>query len=399
MVRFITNLRHEARRQRQQHRISRSSLAFVLMAAMSPGLVGQDGGPSPESAPSLQGKDQKPAAAKGTVVSQLDKAVMRVFQARNNDYWFASKDRGVYRFDGKTLVNFTTDDGLCHNDVGGIQEDKAGNIYFTTTSAFDADRRRYTQGISRFDGETFATMDIPENGTSDDSWKLEPDDLWFGGGQDSGVVYRYDGASFHRLELPRTKEGDAFLEQHPRTKYPNIKFSPYDTYVIFKDSKGHIWFGTAILGTCRYDGKSFAWIPDRDLRNGSFGTRSIIEDKDGGFWFCDSKYRYFVDLSDASGLGFRKEAGVRDSDDPDRPRIEGIMSSVIDHTGALWMATYGDGVWRYDGKDVAHYPVRSGDEDVHLFMIHKDNHGTLWLGTQSSGVYRFNGKTFELFRP
>ena len=46
----------------------------------------------------------------------------------------------MYRYDGKTLVNFTTKDGLDNNRIGGIQEDKAGNIYFTT-SVCDGDRR------------------------------------------------------------------------------------------------------------------------------------------------------------------------------------------------------------------------------------------------------------------
>src|SRR6478609_8166902 len=68
----------------------------------------------------------------GEVVSELGKSVMYVHHARNDDYWFGSNDRGVYRYDGKTLVNFTTKDGLVSNRIRGIQEDRSGNIYFTT---------------------------------------------------------------------------------------------------------------------------------------------------------------------------------------------------------------------------------------------------------------------------
>ena len=85
--------------------------------------------------------DKKATAAKGEIVSELGKSVMYVFQAKNNDYWFGSNDRGVYRYDGKTLVNFTTKDGLVSNRIRGIQEDRSGNIYFTTY-----------EGISKFDG-------------------------------------------------------------------------------------------------------------------------------------------------------------------------------------------------------------------------------------------------------
>ena len=74
------------------------------------------------------------------------------------------------------------------------------------------------------------------------------------------------------------------------------------------------------------------------------------------------------------------------------------MSSTVDRTGALWMATYGTGVWRYDGKSITHYPVKDGDKAITLFSIHQDKQGVMWLGTQSAGAYKFNGKTFEKFR-
>ena len=153
------------------------------------------------------------------------------------------------------------------------------------------------------------------------------------------------------------------------------------------------------LGVCRYDGTSFTWLTESELRNGSFGTRSVVEDKDGKFWFCNSLHRYTVDLSDKSGPRFKKEEGIRDARDSTRPRIEGIMSSVVGNDGVLWMATYGDGVWRYDGKDVTRYPVKDGEKDITLYTISKDNQGVLWLGTHTAGAYKFNGKAFEKFKP
>jgi len=380
-------------------RLGRAGLALALVAALSSGVTAQDKSPPAKSEPKADVKDQKPAVAKGEVVSALDPAIWRVHHAKNGDYWFGSRERGVYRYDGKTLVNFTAKDGLDYDHVGGIQEDKAGNIYFPTTAVSDADRRKFKQGVSRFDGKAFSPLAVPEKTAPADAWKLQPDDLWFRGAQDTGTVFRYDGKTLHLLELPSTKEGDAILAESPRSKYPNINFSPYDTYINFKDSKGHMWFGTGGLGVCRYDGKSFAWLPESELRNGSFGTRSIVEDKDGKFWFCDSLHRYTVDLSDKAGPSFKKEDGIRDAKDKTKPRIEGIMSSVVGDDGALWMATYGGGVWRYDGKDATRYPVKDGDKDITLFTISKDNQGVLWLGTHTAGAYKFNGKTFEKFKP
>jgi ligand-binding sensor domain-containing protein len=75
------------------------------------------------------------------------------------------------------------------------------------------------------------------------------------------------------------------------------------------------------------------------------------------------------------------------------------MSSTLDRAGALWIATYGEGVWRYDGQSTTHYPVTSGDQAITLFTISQDTRGLLWLGTQNEGPYRFNGESFEKFRP
>jgi hypothetical protein len=183
-------------------------LTLALVAALSSGGLAQDNSPPAKTEP-------KPAVARGEVVTELDKQIWRVFQAKNGDYWFGSKDRGVYRYDGKTLVNFTTKDGLDYDPVGGIQEDKSGNIYFATAS--DAGSGRRGQGVSRFDGKAFSPLTVPEKAAPADAWKLQPDDLWFGGGGDTGTVFRYDGKTLHRLALPATKEGDDHLAAYPRS--------------------------------------------------------------------------------------------------------------------------------------------------------------------------------------
>jgi len=370
---------------RRQH----TWMVLSLMVALSACAAGQNKSPNEKSTSQAGNNHQKAPVAKGKIVAELDKAIWHVFQAKNNDYWFGSQDRGVYRYDGKTLVNFTMEDGLCDNNLGlgGIQEDKAGKIYFNTA-----------KGISRFDGTSFGTLGVTKSNSATGEWKLQPDDLWFQGAQDSGALYRYDGKLLHHLEFPKTKDGDEHYRQMPRDKFPNAKFSPYDVYSIFKDSKGNVWFGTSTLGACRYDGKSFAWLPEKELGNGSFGTRSIIEDKDGRFWFCTTLHRYEVDLSDSAGPKFRKVDGLREAKDPNKEPFRAIMSSILDSTGALWMATYSEGVWRYDGKSVTHFPVKNGDKTITLFSIYKDKQGVLWLGTQEAGAYKFNGKTFEEFR-
>jgi ligand-binding sensor domain-containing protein len=358
-------------------RRQRTLIALSLFAALSTCAAGQDKTPFTKLA------DQKPTVAKGETVLEMPKDLWRVFQAKDGRHWFASRTEGAFRHDGKAITRFSSKDGLPGDDVGGIQEDKQGNLYFSTD-----------KGISKFDGRSFATLEPIAAG----EWKNEPDDLWFPDVQDSGSVYRYDGESLHRLEFPKTKAGDKHFKEVARDKFPNAKYSPYDVYTIFKDSKGNLWFGTATLGACRYDGKSFAWLSEDELQHGSFGTRSIVEDKDGKFWFSSIRNRYEVDLRNAGEPRFKTLKGIRSANDPSKTPFGGVIFGALDNEGAIWMATYGEGVWRYDGKSVTHFPVTENGSAINLFSIYKDNQGVMWLGTQGHGAFKFNGKSFEKFR-
>jgi ligand-binding sensor domain-containing protein len=361
-------------------------LALALVLTLSASAAAQEGRST--EAPEAQSTDGASARAAGTgqLVAELDPAILFVFQSRNGDRWFGSDERGVYRHDGKSLVNFTVADGLASNTVRGLQEDEAGSVYVTTYS-----------GISKFDGQTFSRLRVSATSAETD-WKLRPGDLWFTAGQDTGAVYRYDGELLHRLTFPPTPEGEDLRARWSRDKHPNAKFSPYDVYVVFEDSKGSLWFGTNLLGACRYDGTSFAWLSDTELGNGSFGTRSIVEDREGLFWFGDPAHRYAVDLSGATP-SFRREDGLRETPEPRKPFHDRIISGALDRAGALWIATYGEGVWRLDGKTAVHYPVLDEEQGLTVFTIHEDNQGVMWLGTHKAGPYRFNGESFEKFKP
>jgi ligand-binding sensor domain-containing protein len=339
--------------------------------------------------------DRPSAIVKGDIVSEMSKSIWSVFQDKNNNYWFGSDDQGVYRYDGKTLTQFATRHGLAGDQIRGVQQYQSGDIFINTT-----------KGISRYDGQTFTTLKVAENHPPGRGWKLQQDDLWFAGAQNSGAVYRYDGISLHQLAFPKTKRGDDHYARLPRDQNPNARYSPYDVYTIYKDRRGSLWFGTADLGAVRYDGKTFDWLYEDRLTNvpngGSFGIRSIVEDNEGKFWICNTRHRYNIIPNNPTGNGlidYKQEKGLGDLKAQVREDSFYFAAAITDKQGDLWMTTYNEGVWRYDGKTLIQYPVKADAKEIWIQSIYQDNHGVLWLGTHEAGAYKFNGKTFEKFRP
>lgn len=312
---------------------------------------------------------------KGDIVAELGKSIMVVYQDCKNVYWFGSWETGVYKYDGKTLINFTSKHGLLNDRIDEIKEDELGNIYFSSANA--------TSSISKFNGKSFNTL----TAVSSKNWKLEPTDMWFKYSYgNTRKVYRYDGVTLFELQLPNA---------------PNLS-NPFDVYSIYKDKKGNIWFGTNPVGVCRYDGKLFEWITEEDVtefRNeGANGVRSITEDKNGDFWFnTENRYSVYDTLTVNSNKFYTRYESIGSLDGKNTSGLNEYLSTVRDNNNNLWFVTYSSGVWRYDGTKITHYLVQDNLKDITIFSIYKDNKGDLWLGTHENGAYKFNGTTFEKF--
>ena len=329
----------------------------------------------------------QPIISVGNTVKELGKNIMLVYQDTKNNYWFGSNINGVNRFDGKTIIHFTTKDGLSDNRIDEIKEDKSGNIYFTTG-----------KGICQFNGQTFITLNEKIDGNND--WKLSSKDIWFKSSDYSGFVYRYDGKYLYKLQVPKTQLDENYISTNPNNP------TPYAVYSVYKDSKGNIWFGTSTLGALRYNGKSFDWISEKDVAEifnkpdeGANGVRSIIEDKNGDFWF-NSEYRYTIyDNKQDNGTFYNRIKSIGNLDGKVNGNLNEYLSITKDNDNNLWIATYSAGVWKYDGTKITHYPVQINSKDITLFSIYTDNNENLWLGTHENGVLKFNGQSFEKFVP
>ena len=322
----------------------------------------------------------------GTDATGLDIKANVIYQDKKDNYWFVSKEKGLYKFDGQTLSHFTLQDGLCSYTIISVQEDRFGNIYFDTPD-----------GICKYDGHKFTVLAVAENSLSKNEWKSGPDDLWFSKGWNNNGPYRYDGKNLYQLAFPKNSIEDAYYK-----KNPNVSYNPYGIFSMYNDSHGNMWFGTADMGIYRFDGKKISWMYERHLtetpEGGAFCIRSITEDKDGYFWICNSNFKYKILPDNVKGMepipiNYKREKGTMN----DTGGTQYFMSMITDNDGVMWMTNQA-GVWRNDGNVLTPFLIDFGERKILPTSIYSDNRGVLWLGTNTDGIYKYDGKSFEKFK-
>lgn len=310
----------------------------------------------------------------GTRVPQLERSIWVVFQDSRMNYWFGSGQNGLYRYDGTTITHFTTKDGLNHNAIRGIQEDKSGDLYFSTPV-----------GVSVFNGERFTTL-LPVR-SAVDQWKRSPGDLWFNGPAGTNSVFRYDGSALYRLEFSDIR--------------PGTYSAAHTVYSIYKDPKGNIWFGTESGGVFCFNGTALHRIVEAELGQLKDGRvpaiRSILEDSDGYLWFSNVEYQYRITKNDKASFEYERVRRVPASDRQQTTLPYYTSATTVNKE--LWMTAYNEGVWRFDGGKLTVQSITKNGRNIQPMSIYRDRNGVLWLGTDNDGVYVMKGKSFVKFNP
>ena len=290
-------------------------------------------------------------------------------QDRHGDLWFATcdfgaglgTDLGLWRFDGALLYCFTQEDGLPHDGVTCLLEDRDGALWIGTKA-----------GLCRYDGETFLSYTTADGLAANEVAAILQDQyghLWIG---TTGGVSRYDGEAFVTFT---TADGLA----HNKVA------------CMLEDSAGRLWFGAgwnagSMVGlSCFEEGCFRVFTSAEGLL--SDWILSLLEDRDGRLWIgtnqgvCSFDGRTFstaFTTSDVQTLG-------------------GVMAMLQDRAGNLWFAIWGEGLKRYDGEAYVTFTVQDGLTDNRVASLLEDGHGQLWVGTQGSGGSRYDGQRMTTF--
>lgn len=158
--------------------------------------------------------------------------VAGIMEDNEGNIWFATTGKGVFRYDGNSVVNFNEIEGLGENYAGGIAQDPQGFMWFTMRT-----------GVCRFDGKTFTKYTAQDGLGGTEFWGILV--------ERSGIVWITARGSTTRFDPSLAL----------RDKKACTIFTPEDglnccVQSMYQDDSGRVWLGAG-SGLFRFDGRKF----------------------------------------------------------------------------------------------------------------------------------------------
>jgi Predicted periplasmic ligand-binding sensor domain len=283
--------------------------------------------------------------------------ISAIATAKDGSVWFGtmggpvSVGDGVYRFDGKVWMHYTTKNGLPANEISSIVASLDDSVWFSTLCC----------GVSHFDGKNWTSYTTVNGLASNDvrsSAVGKDGSLWFGT-YDAGVS-RFDGVSWKTYGIQDGLWGP-FVE--------HIAVLP-DNSLVLSSNAG----STARLD--RFDGKNWTDFHTPWESSGGY-TEDISAGSDGAVWFAtDKKGVYRYEKNSWSHYN-------RQDDMANNSAYDIIAASAP----ALWLGT-DHGLSRFDGNYWTTYTTQQGLMSNWISSLAQGPDGSIWIGT-AGGISRY----------
>lgn len=264
--------------------------------------------------------------------------------------------------------------------IYALYEDRPGNIWI---SCLGGGLLKYSPSKQRFNHNRNHPND-PNSITENMVVSLFEDrygDLWIGTADDK--LNRIDRAT-GRLKQYVNDPGDMYSISNERPT------------AFLEDRSGTLWLGTD-EGINKFERESGRFINFQNDTSALYHMRGAImslhEDRSGVLWIGTLTRGLFkYDPCNNQFTLYR-----HDSENPSGLSDNAVWSIWEDscHGGVLWLGTNG-GLNRFDPATgtFIHYWHNAGDPNSlsndHIFVIHEDHTGALWLGTFGGGLDKFD---------
>ncbi len=142
--------------------------------------------------------------------------------------------------------------------------------------------------------------------------------------------------------------------------------------ILYQAENDFIWLGGE-QGLLRFDGFSFEPILRVDS-TGENQVSSVFRDQDQLLWVGYADGQIFHLQVDHSLKAWEPEEGL--------PKVP-ISGFSQDKDGLLWIATYGEGLYYWNGKRLYNVGLDDGLGGQDIYSIAQDQEGRIWVGTDN----------------
>lgn len=370
-----------------------------------------------------------------------DNFVYSIYCDNKNKVWFGTDGGGVSIFNGTNFQKITTNDGLSSNMVYAIAQDKKGNYWFALN-----------KGVSKYDGNVITNFDKIQAISNKIFFSILSDskgNIWLGS-SNAGVV-KFNGISFEEIKIPEEVSTD-FIGSIAEDKHGNIWFATehgalkFDgtLYTLFNEKKGlssnvvqsintdyegNVWIGTQAGGANLFSSEAFLnYTPKDDLISNKI--TALLQTNDGSYIigtlsdgitiFENGNFSHLTSIPDLSqsnisalavdnknNLWIGTNDGVfvlKKQNDTyvlskritrlKNTPLQIVASIFQDKKGAIWIATYGSGLFKIDDNEEKKYTKTDGLISDNILTMFEDSKGIIWLGTYDEGVFKFENNKF-----
>lgn len=275
--------------------------------------------------------------------------------------------------------HLTVKDGLSHNNVYTLMQDKLGFVWAGTQN-----------GLSKYNGFKFRNY----YHSADDSSSLISDNF--------GILYQ---DSKQRIWMGTYRGGITCYQPKKNTVINYTADDADDSSIasnmirgITEDKNGNIWIATSAgfsKLTKKNEFEHYRHNPDKENSLSTDNIRMISYDGNRYIWTATSFGLNRFDTKTGNNKRFM----------PDETKKDWISSSQIqsiyaDSKGRVWVGTRDKGLFVYIIKlnKFIHYPPGKGTHtvsDKRIQSICEDSNGNFWIGTYQSGIDFYKSETAE----
>lgn len=266
--------------------------------------------------------------------------------------WIGSRG-GLLRFSEGVFNHFCRLDGIADNRILSVSVESNDRIWLGTEG-----------GISFFNGERFTNFGRDQGVPALIIYSSMIDregNIWFG--TLGGGITMFVGDFIRSFNI------DNGLTNNVVTGFN-------------ENSNGDIWIATYGGGVLRYNGSDMTNYSETDglIDNKAY---TIYEDRGGRVW-----------IGTRDGISIYEENRFSDLPQSLFP-FQVIRKFYQDpDSGDMWIATYNDGVFRFNGETYTQYNIGSGLFNNTVMDIKRDQDGSYWFATYG-GVAIYDGEYFR----